>query len=368
MALSKWDMYCVLCNFLVGAGILAIPKAFQTGGILVTFALLLIVALINWLLHREILEITEELSLPQSPNEPLLDTDRQLKSPHQWDLPAIVHKTMGPLFYAIYFPFFTAYVVIVVATYSNIFGQTTGALFGCYYSEEYTSMENDCKTKYHLGTLVFMIITGILAVIDYEKQIWMHRLMVVIQFVFTTLIVVFAIDFFLSTDYKLQVRHIPNSARDFLYAFQVIMFACWYLTATPSVLAASAKHHNSQKKVAFWIFASSMIIYSVVGLVAGTVLVDVSNNNINFFKEYHSVRGEQSFLLLAILVVPALDIISNSPIICQTLSGALFTAFYGTNHNIERKSHPYIHILLRVSTVIPPFLLASLFPKFVIFR
>ena len=80
MVLTKWDMYCILCNLLVGSGIIAIPEAFQKGGFLVSFIILLIVALINWLLHREILELTEELSLSESTDEPLLDEDRQLRS------------------------------------------------------------------------------------------------------------------------------------------------------------------------------------------------------------------------------------------------------------------------------------------------
>lgn len=365
MALSKWGMYFVLCNLLVGGGILAIPKAFEEAGILVSFIILLIVALINWLLHRELLEITEEFSLPPSPNEHLLDPDRQLKSPHQWDLPEIVRRIMGPKYYVIYFSFFALYVVIGVAAYFSLFRQTTGAIFGCDTDLKDASAEG-CKEIYHLGNLVFLVVIGGLTVLDYEKQIWVHRTMVIIQFILTVLIVIFSIDFYRSRTYEPNKRIIPSEPKYFIYTFQVIMYACWYLTATPSVLASSAKHHKSQKLVAFWMFASSLAIYGVVGCTTGVFLVDIFYSSISFYDLY--LTAQQSSLLTAILVIPALDIITNSPIVCQTLSGAVFTALYGTNHKLERLNHPRIHLLLRLGSVIPSFIFASIIPKFVSFR
>ena len=272
---------------------------------------------------------------------------------------------MGSMCYAVYFPFFAAHLVMVMATYSNLFGQTVCVVFGCEHHLGDARAETGCKTIYYLGVFTFMVITGTLTALNYDQQIWMHRIMVVIQFIFTIIITIFAIQFFSAGNYEPIERNVPIDFKGFLYSFQVIMFACWYLTATPSVLAASAKHHKNQKKVAFWIFASSMVIYGVIGCVVGTLLEEVSSNNIIFYQKYLSLQKEQSFLLFAILVIPAVDIISNSPIICQILSGALFSALYGANHKVERKKHPDIYLILRVSSAIYPFLIASIIPKFV---
>lgn len=353
MALGKWDMYFVLCNLLVGSGFIAIPSAFRQGGVLVSSIGLLIIALINWLLHREILEITEEFSL--SADEPLLHADRQLRSPHQWDLPAIIHKIMGYICYAVYFPSFVVYLVMLMSTYSSLFGRTLCVIFDC----EDTS---DCKMIYYLGLAAFMLLTEALTVLDYAQQIWVHRIMVVLQFLLATLIGVFVIQFF-QVGNEVPWQYTPEDLPNFLSSIQAIIFACWYFVAAPSVLAASAKHHKSQKKVVFWMFMSSMVIFGVIGCLAGILLDNKASNSVSFYQDF--TKKGQSSLLFPILVIPAIDYISNSAIVGQTLSGAIFSAFYGTNHKAERKNHPHIYNILRLSSPVYPFIISTLSPTFV---
>jgi len=349
---SKWGMYCILVNALVGAGILTLPKAFQAGGLLVSFVCLLIIALVNWLIHRELLEITEELSLSNSSDQHLLDEDRLLKSPYQWELPEIVRQIMGPMAYAFYFFFFAAYVVTQVATYISLFGQAMCGIFGYNFASE---MPDKCGYVYPIGMFVFTAGICVLATLDYMKQMWAHRAMAAAQFLFTVLIVIFSFTQKSNPHYSLY--NPGTSFSDFLYTVKVIVFACAYQICIPSVLAASAKHHTSQIQVAYWMFVSAMVMYGTVGCVAGMLLnLDQSNISLSF-----KPSSELPSTLISVIIgIPAIDLIFNSPIYSQSLSSSVFTALYGPDHKSGRTLYPWAHLLLRVGCVLPSLLVAFL--------
>ena len=101
--LSLWDMYCFLMNAMIGAGILAIPHAFQSAGLLASVFILLFVSGLDLLLQFEVLTMTEKLTLQAhkddsvdlSISESLLLPAAFTESPHQWDLPEIVKSLLG---------------------------------------------------------------------------------------------------------------------------------------------------------------------------------------------------------------------------------------------------------------------------------
>ena len=78
-------------NSVIGAGVLAIPRAFQAAGVLPCSLILVCVGILGWLIAREILAITDKLTHTKSQlTEPLLSS----LSP-QWDLPEIVRELLG---------------------------------------------------------------------------------------------------------------------------------------------------------------------------------------------------------------------------------------------------------------------------------
>lgn len=89
--LGYWTTYCFLMNSVIGAGVLAIPQAFQVAGVLPCSFILICVGSLGWLMAREILAITDKLTLTRSKlAEPLLSPLSQ-----QWDLPEIVRELLG---------------------------------------------------------------------------------------------------------------------------------------------------------------------------------------------------------------------------------------------------------------------------------
>jgi len=89
--LGYWTTYCFLMNSVIGAGVLAIPQAFQVAGVLPCTFILVCIGCLGWLMAREILAITEKLALTKAPlTEPLLASPAQ-----QWDLPEIVRELLG---------------------------------------------------------------------------------------------------------------------------------------------------------------------------------------------------------------------------------------------------------------------------------
>lgn len=89
--LGYWTTYCFLMNSVIGAGVLAIPQAFQVAGVLPCSFILVCVGILGWLMAREILAITDKLTRTRTHlADPLLTS----LSP-QWDLPEIVRELLG---------------------------------------------------------------------------------------------------------------------------------------------------------------------------------------------------------------------------------------------------------------------------------
>lgn len=359
--LHKWDMYCLLMNNAVGAGILAIPGAFQQAGVLVTCSILSFLALVNWLLHNELLAVTEKLTLAQvdEPVKALLSSDQHLlASPHQWDLPEVVRILLGPGHRVVYSVCFVAYLIGVITAYTNIFGTAYGAFLDCNYTKKEVSEE--CQQTYLIGIAIFGVIVTVLTALDYKEQAWLQYIMTTLQFVLASIILTYTLTHG-STDHLTLANTVASNPSAIAGTFTKLVYALSYLTAVPSVFAASHKHHRGQRQVATWVNLSTLCLYCVFGSVCAIFLPDIPSNISLFFKELNtggSILTKVAVLL--VLVAPAVDIITNAPIDGHTLAGGVTTTIYGTDHEQTRQDNPVLYRVIRVLCVLPPFFLASL--------
>jgi len=301
--------------------------------------------------------------------------DALLRSPYQWDLPLIVYLKLGKVCGAIYSLFFAAHALGGMAAYVSVFGKSVSTIMSCKhqcYQDLWLELQpagcesedvNLCLSVYRCGTVVFFFIISFVFYKERIRQQWMHLFMTAFQIVTVLSVVLYALT-------KRNVDNFPKNRvlfwqeEDLPYVASVFIFAGIYQVYAPSVLAASTKHPNSQKKVAGWIFWSTLVMYGSVGLVAvlffeqGTkpLNIDFSDENTDFF------------LLLLMLEMGAFviaDSISNSAFFGHTTADAIFSFFYSPNKTLEKAKHPYMHKWLPILCEIPVFAFAFLRPNIV---
>lgn len=368
------NAYCFFMNGMVGVSLLIIPAAVQQAGFVGSLLVLLFLACANWLTHLELLEITERLSLSLSITDPLMKEDALLKSPYQWDLPRIVYMKLGGVCGVIYSLFFAAHAFGGMAAYASVFGKSLGTLMSCKYEcyEDYwlelkqagceSKDMTECLPVYRLGTVAFFFISFAF----YKRGIrseWIHLLMTSFQIVTVLCIVLYAFTQGSVRDFP-QNRELLWRVGNLPYVTSVFIFAGIYQVYAPSVLAASTKHPDSQKKVAEWIFWSTLVMYGSMGLV--TVLFFKAETNpldIDFSK------SDSSFGLLLLMVELGMfvfaDSISNSAFFRHTLADAIFSFVYSPNIVLEKANHPYMHKWLPILCGVPAFTVAYLYPNIV---
>jgi hypothetical protein len=138
----------------------------------------------------------------------------------------------------------------------------------------------------------------------------------------------------------------------------------------PSILAASLKHHKANFQVAMWVFLSVVSIYGLMGCLSSLFLSDIPSNISLLFKEDLKRNSSDVPLLLVcfssvVVFAPALDVMGNSAIYGQALTGIIITAMYGTNHEQVKEQRPLLYRLIRVVCVLPALLFSSFSIKLV---
>lgn len=366
--LSRWEMYCFFMNAIVGAGIFVIPSAFQQAGVVAAFLILVCVALLSWLLHIELLAVTEKLTLSSSLATTCSESlqDSFLTSQHQWDLSEIVLVLLGKKCSVGYFLCFAFYILGTLTAYNNMFGTAFGSFLGCDYTS--ASVDSQCLHIYQGGALCFTIIIAVLTAVDYKEQAWLQFVMTALQY-FVAAFIVFYCIFRGSTEHMtLQNSVIQPAALG--NTTSILIFACLYQMCIPSLLAASHKHHKANLQVAKWVFFSVVCIYGLMGCISSLFLGDIPSNISLLFKEdlRHSADAPLFLLYLSSIVIftPAADVTTNSAIYGQALAGMIVTSLCGTNHEQVKAQRPVLYRLIRVLCVLPPLLFCSFSTQLVI--
>ena len=370
--LHKWETYCFLMNSVVGAGILAIPGAFQHNGVLASAVLLSVVMLLNWVVHVELLAVTEKLTLSalsdESIKQQLLPELHLLTSEDHWDLPEIVGALFGRTHKSIYFLFFAGFIIGTISAYTNIFGTAFGSFLHCDYTVDEVSEE--CRHTYLLGTGVFTVLVCILTALDYKEQSWVQYLMTGLQFTMAGFVILYCV-LRESTGHLTFANVVVAGPSEMGSTFAILVFSVLYIIVFPSLFAVSNRHHRAQKQVAAWVSISTFALYCFFGTICALLIEKIPSNVSLYFKEEVEKLGEiavPSMLLLltyVVIIAPAIDITTNAPIYGHALAGGVITSIYGTNHQEIKRLHPILYRLIRVICVLPAFFLASLSTKLV---
>ena len=355
--LGTRSTFCVLFNLVIGAMLLSLPSAFQVISLPVSLVLLLVFALISWLLHLELLEITEELShlKPMEGDEPLLQA-RDLEIPPKfWDLPAIVSHVLGDGIGSMYGFLYMVLLWTIISLYIMLSGESFSCLFHCYENER---KGGECAYYYHFGTIISAITIGIFAGTDFLPKKRLHITLSCFQFLFIILLISYAV-YHPYGEAQTSVLQLPDVV-SFFDSLGVVAVACIYQVCMPSVIAGSKKRKKAQKQVALWMFLSIVVVYGGLSCVLGYLWGDVPETIAYFFY----VMEEPWFLWrVAVFGLLTVDFVFNTPIYCQALTAYLFTTSWCINPRIFQASNPTAYKFMPSFTVIPALLISSFIPS-----
>ena len=365
--LGLWGVYSLLLNSIIGAGVMTLPGVFQQSGVLVSFVCLVLIAGLGWLMQVELLALIEKLNVEAGSGlqTPLLDT---AKVRYQWDLPEIVRSLLGRGHWVFYFTIYYLAISSTLTIYANIAGTAAGTLiWGCDYTANTAA---ECLVSYRWGVGAYFMLVGGLTVLDYKEQAWLQYIMTLLRYVLITYIVLFSI-FRGST-----AAVTPEIAlfRDFSHLGDVIstlIFASMYQMCTPTILPSTDLSLRNHRFVALLVCISTIVLFGAMGTV-GLIVPNVPDNiSLLFGYETYGYEVEAIPQILRlgsalVIVIPVLNICTNSPIYGQVLSGMLTSSLYGTNHEEVRRVRPYLFRAMRCAVVLPPALLALLSVRLVV--
>jgi len=333
----------------------------QSSGILVSWVLLGFITVVSWLVHVELLAITEKLA--KSPYADIVnvemrklvfDSTIQEQGP-QSDLHVIIKAFFQYQPYAIktLFICFAVWIIMVLTSYVNVFGTAFGSLWNCDYTSK--SMED----AFRIGTVMFGVVLAVLTLVEYKDQKWLQYIMAILQFAVLMFTIIYC-------TMNGSTEHLSSQnvlASDFLQVFKtfsILTFAYLYHMCIPSVLAAAIGQHREQKEVAIWFAVSVAILYGLTGIIS-SLFFDNLPDIFSYFFENNLTKRDPNIVLslfrafaLISIYLPAVDVISVSGIYGQSLAGTFATYFYGTNLHASMINRRYICKLIRVLCVMPP--------------
>lgn len=359
--LGLWGVYSLLLNSIIGAGIMALPRVFQQAGVLVSLVCLVFIAALGWFLQSELLGLIEKLNLQANRDleKPLL---APAKAQLQWDLPEIVRNLLGNRHWLFYFLIYYLAISSTLTIYANIVGTAAGTLIGhCDYALE---TEEYCVGAYRWGVISYLLLVGSLTVLDYKEQAWLQYIMTLLRYVLITYIVLFGL-FRGSTDSITAEIAVFSDFPRLGNVLSTLIFGSMYQMCTPTILPSTDLSLRSHRLVALLICVSIIVLFGTMGSV-GLVVPSVPDNISLLFgsETYGYEAGTVPYILkigsALVILIPVLNICTNSPMYGQVLSGMITSSLYGTNHEEVRTLQPFLFRSIRFLVVFPPALLALL--------
>jgi hypothetical protein len=197
---------------------------------------------------------------------------------------------------------------------------------------------------------------AVLTAVDYKEQEWLQVLMALVQLLLLLAIVGYCVIRSTGPDYTgLMLR----DWRAIPAALGTVFFATSYHAAAPSVLAAGQNSATAQHCVALWVALSSSFIYAFAGSIGALLIPDLPDNVSLLFQSdsFGYATGQQPLalkvLVQLVILLPANDLATNSPMYGKALAGALTSALFSVDHQRVRRYHPLTFRLIRVMCVLP---------------
>ena len=389
--------YAFLVNACIGAGLLAIPHAYQRGGwllaLLLTCASLVLGLVMTFQLIEAISRGTALLEHQRAGNEvkPVslrailkvglglekLNSDRLMHMPapfladaRQYDLTEVVRVLVGRCLSYLYLLGVTLYLAGACTAFANIFGTAMGThvplLASCeYHTPDYIS--RDCRWQYMAFVGVFLVLMVYFTNVEFKEQLWMQVTMTIARVVLMLTIIILAL---LSL---IEQKNINNNKpykdgdppvavfSELGFLLPALLFGGAYQPQLTSILSAIRKDMRVIRTIMTSVMLTLMGFYSALGLSVGFAVNHVSSNvTLNFGKYSNGeAPGERPLwtevVAYGIVFFPAIDALSIFPIVAHCISDGVM-AFAGVMDRVAyKREHRWRYHCFRTVCILPSF-------------
>lgn len=389
--------YAFVINSCIGAGFLAIPSVFQTGGWLLalfmtgislvlgslfSFQLIEIISRVNALKEYQsagndikpvsLVEVTKVgLGLSKPSTERFLDMpEPAISDTRQYDPSELVRILLGNWLSYIYVVCICLYLAGALTAYANIFGTAFGTHAPILRSCDYNTLGTiafDCRMQYLIFVSIFLVIMIYFTNIEFSEQMWMQGIMTVARVVVMMSIIVLSL---VSLGEQENVNN-NETYRDgdpplavwskFGFILPALLFGGVYQTQFSGILSAMQKDMKVLRPIIVYVTLTLEFFYITLGLTASFAVNHVASNASLSFGKYSNGEAENGrpvwteIIGYAIVLFPAIDVMSIFPIVAHGISDNIMALLGVVDRDSFRRNQRLKYHGLRTICILPSF-------------
>jgi len=389
--------YAFVINSCIGAGFLAIPSVFQTGGWLLALVMTSTSLLLGGLFSLQLIEITSRanalneyqkagnevkpvslvtvtkvgLGLAKPSTERFLDmSEPSLSDTRQFDPSELVRLLLGNWLSYIYVVCICLYLAGALTAYANIFGTAFGTHAPILRSCDYNTLGTiafDCRMQYLIFVSMFLVIMIYFTNIEFSEQLWMQAVMTVARVVVMLSIIILSL---VSLGNQENINN-NDSYRDgdppladwskFGFMLPALLFGGIYQTQFAGILSAIQKEMTVLKPIVGYVTLTLEFFYITLGLTASFAVNHVASNASLSFGKYSNGDGENGrpiwteIIGYGIVLFPAIDVMSIFPIVAHGISDNIMGLLGVTDRESFRRTQRLKYHGLRTICILPSF-------------
>lgn len=389
---GMWIGYFFSINVVIGAGFLTLPHSFNNSGWLISLILMTIIAVQNYYIGLELIEIVSKIECIKQIEETGVDVPRptfreifkgtftNIQIPEEikpeivdrrFDLSTIVGMMFGSLFGKLYmfglYLFLTGAQVSYVSIFASSFSSTIPLGFSdvcnIYEDEEFFGA---CRPNYWIYLVIYSIIMMYLTIKGLREQRWMQAALTIMRFVIMFLIIVTCLALIATSSNIKNNDHVSFempplvNARNILGSIPNIAFAFVYQLQFPSIAEFLKDKEKNLKKIVLLVGITSYVVYFFIAMIVPVAIHNVNPECSIEYSEYsagysQSDRPAWTYIIAYIVVLfPAIDVFSSFPVMAITVADNLQTIREGvSNEDFENKSNQKLYRIFAV--VVPVF-------------
>ena len=379
-----WVGFFFSINSIIGAGILAVPWAFQEGGMVLGIGLMLFAGVLALVLSLQMLEIMsrteawvrrteggkksdslEEVELLQGTNEEPTISERK------FDMTEMFNLFYGERTKKAYMVVFALTIYSTCVAYCTIFATSLTEFvpvlgYTCHVYDD--GLSGGCRVTYSLYLLVFCGLMMFFCCRGYEEQVSMQVAMASLRFLVIGLILVTVIIDIATHKHNEGGSH-NDLERPKLWepllagiVFSILFLAISFHNTIPNMAQMIVLKQKNLPKIMVCAVAVCTGLFLAVGILVPFAVDDVSKMASLDWRDYSAGHTSKPwwayFVIVPVVLFPALDVISVFPIYNIALSDNLIALKYG--HSYEGKLSRGEFWMYRCLAILPPFLIALL--------
>lgn len=376
-------------NIVVGAGFLNIPYGFKQSGTLISSFYLIFFSILSTYLSLIFLEVIHKGCLLKHKNalkedfnkaitEPLIPTHASDtltgNTPHHHhaevdDISIVFGNIFGYNFGFAYLCFITIYFEGALLAYSSIFASSFASNVPLYHLPACDIYEqgfySQCIFNYWIYLGIFAIIVIYLSIKGMKEQKTFQIIMCSLRFTIMSIIIYCGIDLISSghtIDGKPADKPDPPliNVQEAYVAMPIIIFSLIYQLLLPSIAEIVRKREENMWKIVVLVTIIIYVFYGSLGAIMPYAINNVKEQISLNFRDYTGGLAEKNawayFVMYAIVLLPALDVVSCFPF-------AVISIADNWGHMIYGHKEKSVHVIrsLTIAVAVVPISLAAIF-------